>query len=349
MSRVPPDSVYLLYPRGSRTGGPEAIHQLASTLIELGVPAYVTPLPGTETIPRSSDYDRYNVPERRTVEDREGVWVVASETRLSTLRAFANASPVAWWLSVDNSPYFLNAGKRADETSQDRWNRRKYIAMYQVRRALRSGIDLRRLEHIAQSQYARSFIYANLGVLPALVSDFTTITGIDEDEIAQRQGRPRLSIAFNPAKGGSVLNAIRDQTASLYDWRPIENMTRDQVTQTLAETDIYLDLGHHPGRDRLPREAAIMGCTVLVGMRGSAAFWADVPLARQFKVDMNRNPVTECLDALRMVGEDVRSAVLAQSFYREWIRREKSTFSSEVESYFVKGQMSSDTSMCIHG
>ena len=32
---------------------------------------------------------------------------------------------------------------------------------------------------------------------------------------------------------------------------------------------VYIDFGHHPGQDRLPREAVQCGCVVITGTRGS--------------------------------------------------------------------------------
>ena len=40
--------------------------------------------------------------------------------------------------------------------------------------------------------------------------------------------------------------------------------------------DRRVDLGHHPGKDRLPREAALAGCVTVVGRAGAAVFADEV-------------------------------------------------------------------------
>ena len=64
---------------------------------------------------------------------------------------------------------------------------------------------------------------------------------------------------------------------------PIQHMASSQ--QLLARARVYIDFGHHPGQDRLPREAAQCGCVVVTGMRGSAGLFADVPLPQYLKIE----------------------------------------------------------------
>ena len=50
---------------------------------------------------------------------------------------------------------------------------------------------------------------------------------------------------------------------------------------------IYIDFGHHPDKERLPREAAIHGCIVITGLCGSAANSQDVPLPNYLKLNIH--------------------------------------------------------------
>ena len=65
----------------------------------------------------------------------------------------------------------------------------------------------------------------------------------------------------------------------------LENMRPDQVRDALMTSSVYMDFGHHPGRDRIPREAAVCGCCVVTGRKGSAANDADVPIGSIYKID----------------------------------------------------------------
>jgi len=41
---------------------------------------------------------------------------------------------------------------------------------------------------------------------------------------------------------------------------------------------LYVDFGKHPGKDRMPREAAVHGCCIITGRRGAAGNPFDIPI-----------------------------------------------------------------------
>jgi hypothetical protein len=55
-------------------------------------------------------------------------------------------------------------------------------------------------------------------------------------------------------------------------------MSRKEVISSLTSSKIYLDLGIHPGTDRIPREAALLGCVIVTNKRGSAGNKIDVDI-----------------------------------------------------------------------
>ena len=121
------------------------------------------------------------------------------------------------------------------------------------------------------------------------------------------------------------------------DFVPIQNMTRAEVDAALAGCMAYLDLGSHPGKDRLPREAARAGAVVIVAMRGAAAYFADVPIPRMHKVWSDDRIVTGAAEALRSVMTDPEAARRSQASYRALIHDEKRAFDSQVRSVFIDG------------
>ena len=73
-------------------------------------------------------------------------------------------------------------------------------------------------------------------------------------------------------------------SAGRLDWVPIENMTPREVGELLASAKVYVDFGEHPGRDRIPREAALAGCVVITGTRGSAGNGIDIPIPSEYVI-----------------------------------------------------------------
>ena len=50
---------------------------------------------------------------------------------------------------------------------------------------------------------------------------------------------------------------------------------------------IYIDFGEHPGKDRIPREAALRNLIVITNRNGAAVNNIDVPIDNMFKIDNN--------------------------------------------------------------
>jgi hypothetical protein len=63
-------------------------------------------------------------------------------------------------------------------------------------------------------------------------------------------------------------------------------MSRNEIINTLAKSKLYIDFGHFPGSERLPREAALLNNFILVAKLGSAENCYDFPLPSNFKIDV---------------------------------------------------------------
>lgn len=98
---------------------------------------------------------------------------------------------------------------------------------------------------------------------------------------------------------------------------PIKGMTREQVNETLKRCKIYVDLGTHPGKDHLPREAAMYGCVVITNKSGSAAYFEDVPIEEKVTFP------TELPSLINKIMHDYERYYTKQEHYRKIIKNEK--------------------------
>src|ERR1700722_4024928 len=101
----------------SRTGGPEALHQLGRALTDLGhdvsmvyVPRDLVPAVSGGWIefpvleqPMPAAYSHYDLPHATRIEDRDGVSVLLRRSCPWPTRCFDGATPFLWWLIVDNA------------------------------------------------------------------------------------------------------------------------------------------------------------------------------------------------------------------------------------------------------
>lgn len=328
--------IFVVYPRGLRTGGPEALHQLVDMLRSLGRDAYLVAHPTTATAERVSQFSHYDAPEAASVVDSAENLVVTPEVFVDDLFSIKNAERICWWLSIDNSPTFMirSLRQRVRSNASDPF-------LLQASRWVRSGrmpIDILRfkrssIHHAVQSSYAWSFLFSRLGVVPSLLSDYTTLG--DSDPSDGSVSRNNRLVAFNPTKGGDIVEDIRRAAGPDLEWRPLQKMSRNEVIRTLHESGFYLDLGYHPGKDRMPREAAMCGALTVVGRRGSGAFFSDVPIPWEHKVTPGRDEVADAVSLLKRVSAALPEEVVKQDHYRRVIGREKEQFRREVEDVFL--------------
>jgi len=339
-----PRRVFIYFPAGVRSGGPDALHQLCEALMAHGVEAWLVPLRWPAGRDDVSEYERYGCRIALEVPDAPDVAVVFPDVAASYLATVQRARPVVWWLSIDFSEtYGPEMARRSGEVS---WGGRlvhayRVVVPWHAERRTKSLVALLgRASHCAQSEYARRFLGEREGLPVSLLSDYVHLDAqFHYPEEGDGPAREPLSVAYNPAKGARYLSHLRERAPDLV-WRPVTGLDRDGVGRLLSTSQVYVDLGHHPGKDRIPREAALAGCVVVVGGRGSAALPEDVPV-----VDALRVPLTDDVSKTVLQTEQVLRRVLAepdvwragQRGYRDWIRGEEQRFRDEVEQVFVNG------------
>lgn len=268
------ERVFVMCPANVVTGGPESLHQLVDVLRRRGHRAFISYYPDSKA-PVPAEYAHYNIISRRP-KDKKGNLVVFPEVITGEIRKFKKSQRAIWWLSVDNffglrpeSDFDFETLKRAHEaklarrqpTDQATWD------------------ELRGVLNFSQSAYATYFLQ-KMGISAASLRDY-----INPEFMAERPNDERKNvIAYNPRKGMATTETLVRRFPQLV-WQPLSEMTRTQVIDALRGVKMYVDFGTHPGCDRFPREAAILGACVLVGRRGSAAFEADVPIPEMYKLD----------------------------------------------------------------
>jgi len=290
-----PRRLRVLCPWGA-TGGPEALHQLVHVARGLGVDARIVYVPSNDVVPEP--YRIYDVEPVPSFEDRDDVVLVVPEMFAQDLLGFRQVVPVLWWLSWD---YGL--------TNLDALNQRDIV-------------------HASQSHYAFDMLRRRLRRPRQLtmLSDFTREEFLTADRPLRRQD----AAAFFPRKSGELGEQLVAANPDI-DFVRIESMTPQQVKETLRRVKVYVDLGQHPGKDRVPREAAVSGCCVITSSdRGASQYFEDIPIPRQYKFSTSDFSARHVGDAIRdcMLEYDRRSHDFA--LYRAVICGERLTFEEEV-------------------
>lgn len=212
--------------------------------------------------------------------------VVVPELWAHEARRFSHSTTALWWLSVDNAP----AGAHE----------------------IACGV------HLAQSEYARLHLEER-GHIPLMLGDYTTTVFSDHGSTR------RWAVAYNPTKGNDLAAKFAEENPEV-EMVPISKMTTGEIVDLLNGVEVYVDFGHHPGKDRLPREAAACGAVVFVRDAGAASNDVDVPIPSEFKF--------RDVGALSVLVDSVqyRAAHQRQDGYRRTIRAERDTFDTQVRA-----------------
>ncbi len=305
--------VYILCPARRVTGGVELTHQLCCALNELtNIKALMWYMDIDDTTPETvvmnepapADYSIYNTSCATSffdIDRNENV-VVFPEGLTVDMELIDHAKKVLWWMSVDNYTSL------PEKMSLD---------------YLKQNVCL----HLYQSYYAMDFANRSMpGAKGMILSDY-----ISEDHgkyINPAELRKNLAI-YNPKKGFEEIEPLI-RKASWLEWVPLQGMNREQMILMMQMAKIYVDFGNHPGKDRIPREAAANGCCVITNKQGAAAFDQDVPIPERYKFD-DPCVMLDDIDALmHEISDNFPEHQAKFVSYREMIKGEKKLFDEAV-------------------
>ena len=323
------DDVVIVCPEGD-TGGTEALHQLGFGINELGGQAHIAYVGdhfnsfiagGYIECVKSSEgfglnaFDKYNPRILGRLKLTPKTLVVFPEVHALQAFQFKDISRAIWWLSVDNAI-----------------ERNPLLGYDSIRKPVFSGDE--KLLHFYQSDYARDFLRKGHATKLFPLFDYIDrdycVVGSNETE------RERKYISYFPRKGGNIAAKFISDAGSL-NFKPIQNMSRLEVKNALKESAIYIDFGHHPGKDRVPREAAACGALVFLHERGAATFYADHPVDPQFLFNLMDLHNGSLLARVTSAVANYETLRQTQNYYRQRIRVERDEFYSQIRCLFFEG------------
>jgi len=180
-------------------------------------------------------------------------------------------------------------------------------------------------DHIAQSFYAWQHLRGH-GIDAKMVGDY-----VHHDFGLGNVPREKW-VTFNPAKGADLAHRFSVLCPDI-DLRPIEGMGRSEVATFLNCCAVFIDFGHQPGKDRLPREAARCGAVVFINDVGAARFRGDFPLPQSTFFTDDDASLYALGDRVRAVLKDSSPAYSSQVLYHRAIAREQRIFDEQVSAF----------------
>ena len=186
--------------------------------------------------------------------------MVFPELEPGLARVIRRMTPLMWWLSIDN-------GLRA-------------VTEFGGFAAIRASGWM----HLCQSYYALEYL-ARQGIQGLPLFDYTAP---EHASAAAEAGRAaRQDRILYPMRGRWFTDWLKRWAPDL-PWQEISGFTPEQVQSLFLTSKLYVDFGRHPGKDRMPREAAALGCCIITGQRGAAGNWFDIPIPISYKFRNSR-------------------------------------------------------------
>jgi hypothetical protein len=301
------------------------MHYLVHTLRELGQNAFIVYLPVEKIFEPPEAYTKFNTPVGQ-YDDSDGTLIIFPEVNPMLALSVRYAVAAIWWLSLDN---FLE--RRHTSLLRDKI---RYIKKALKRQRPFFGIkSLKSLVHFTQSDYSGKYLESKgLEAIPFYepINDqfLTNSIGSGFDSRIDE-------VLYNPAKGKKITEILIKNFPDIV-FTPLKGFNREQLSNKLFTAKIYIDFGHHPGRDRMPREAAMHGCCIITGRLGAAQNDIDLPIQSKYKLDSTK------IDFLEKFGDLVNNIFTnfpkhssAFDEYRDLIKNEPQRFRSQLKNYFI--------------
>ncbi len=330
--------IYVLAPYAAATGGVELAHQLVDYLRNNDVQAYIVYVRDNEIVHTNSittEYLNYNIEVATRIEDEAHNILVLPEIYYNWIKSFNRIMIACWWMSVDNyysttsSILTLKYGKGLK--GKLRFLKRLFNKQYRSNNISLLRKEGYRITHFYQSHYAQQHLYS-LGfsrILP--LSDYINDDYIDYDN---RLREKKNIILYNPAKGYSFTKKIIEYLSD-YEFVPLKGLTRVELKELLRSAKLYIDFGHFPGKDRLPREAILNDCCIITGNLGASRFYEDVPILQRYKFEACNKNLKVIANKIRDVIENYEDCIHDFEFYKNRIQKEKNIFHEEIKEAFI--------------
>ena len=314
--------IYIACPANVATGGPELLHQLCHKLRKKGYISYMYYYYRKKSEnPVHERYEKYNTECVDYIEDNKNNIIIVPEVNINLLKKFKNIKKSIWWLSVDN--YFISKNSK----------RNKIKTIFGL-----LNFDYREKDiiHLSQSQYAIEFLRQS-GIEEKNIyylSDYLNNVFIEESK-CNTKFEKKNNVLYNPKKGYEFTKKIIDMSEGL-NWVPLENLKPEEMSKLMMESKVYIDFGNHPGKDRIPREAAISGCCIITGKRGSAKYKEDVYIEDEFKFNDSEENIDSIISKINYLIENYENETKKFDLYRDRISKEEIVFEKDIDKIFTK-------------
>lgn len=327
--------VYIVAPPLTASGGPELLHQLCYVLNQLNINAKMyyydrnNPKKRYEN-PVNPRYLQYNVEYIEKIDDNIHNLLIVPETITAPLRYYSKIQKCVWWLRADTYFWFQETEPDYIKITLYHWLRK--ILHLPIQLNFKEILELNSY-HLAQCWYIKRFLEQRNIPDVGFLSDYINDEFVNFSAGISKTKEKKNIILYNPKRKQKLIKYLKRKDDKLV-FIPILKMSQNEIRDLMSSAKLYIDFGAHPGKDRMPREAALCGCCIITSTLGSAGYYEDIPISREYKFERKKENINAILDKIHYIMDHYEEETKKFDHYREFIKNEHQTFISDVKKLF---------------
>ncbi len=337
-------TIVICCPGNALTGGVNSLHNLCKALMASGFNAYMYYVNADETKLKNYQITSYKINRIYHLNDSSDTLVVVPETMVTLALQLKKAKKVVYWLALN---YFFKKPTWRFPFSLKLFRKLISCRSYD---GYSSGIletTKRRLNEFSKSHLDMW----NGDVIHLSNSNFVA-------NYCRKKGSPHTYVLHNPIReefynhqpnfnNREKLILFGPKTPKFIIWRmrkylPEFSIVRirktpfEQVVELMSKAVVFAEFGNSPGRDRMPREAVMMGCNIFMNTRGAAAFEDDFNIPRKYTIPDSPGNIKYILQQLTNCALNYHDHIGDFDNFRNQLREEKRDFISNAKETFNK-------------
>jgi hypothetical protein len=340
---MPIDKIVIISPTDIVSGGVCSLHILCRSLRGNGFDACMMYLKPNEWFLENPIIISFHVPYIEYVEDKSDTLVIVPESLTIIFNQYKKVRKMVYWLGIyfffKTPPhrfplnfkllrsifkckiYFGSVKNKYHAIAQkvNYWNKAP------------SPVWDSNVMHMSNSFYAAEFI-KNKGVKQVFV-----LHNPVRDEFYEYLPKPEREkvILFGPKTRTRVIKYIQKQLSDYLCIR-LKSLSPQKTMELYRKSMIFVEMGNFAGRDRMPREAVLSGCVVLISLTGSAAYNNDFNLPDYYKINTNKKYLPLLVKKIKHITSDYLYHYHNMQQFLDDLRIEKDSFNDKVKDIFDK-------------
>ena len=335
--------IYMVASYQYQSGGTESSHQLVGWLNDRGNDAYIYYYDLKETKDIPIKYQRYSIKISTKIEDKDCNLMIVPETLTNILYQYKTIQKGIWWLSLNY--YLYQIPNIHSELVREKyelpvWSEKciKVLFRKSNEKIFEFGEEKYAFLHFYNCEYVKMYLEKN-GVS---INNMFYLCGPIRDEYYERGAAVDINnkediILYNPNKGLHFTKKILKYANNIntkYKFIPLINMNPEKIVSIMEKSKLYIDFGDFPGPERIPREAVMMYCNILVAKIGSSYNMVDVPIPEKYKYYRKKRNISNIYSMIVELMDHYMEHIDEFEIYRSKVKSQRTDMKQTLDIVF---------------